>query len=380
MKRNVLMLITGAFKLGGGIAAVNRLAMKAISEWEEEDCRVTVIALHEPVGSDADVFYLKSDRGIWKPCGGNVLKFTVEVWRSVLSKKYDLILADMAGISSALTPLSVLGFCSYLTWCFGLEISEKFLSQRQHWALAHANKVLAISPTTHQAVTQCFPQANVVTCELAIDPKVTIQNIVLPKNEPVKLKTVSGHEKVIGPKAILCVGRLWSNQRHKGQDALIKAMPIVLKSIPGAQLVLAGSGDLHEEYSMLAKDCGVADAVFITGFVSDEMLTCLYRACYLFAMPSKGEGFGLVYLEAMNWSKPCIGGKLDAARDVIVDQETGVLLGEPHNPDQIAKAVIFLSLNPKIAENMGRAGHKRLEERYLFPHFCERFYHALGWI
>ncbi len=378
--KKILLLITGAFTIGGGIAAVNRLVIKAISDQKEINCRFTILALHEPIGRGPDLFYLKPDKGIWKPFGGNIFKFTMEAWRCALGKQYDLILVDMVGIASVLTPLSIFGLCSYTAWCFGLEVSEKLISRRQRWALIHASKLLAISPTTHQRVLRRFPRQNIITCELALDPKIGLKNIDLTRPDAVRLKSVSGRENIAGSRAILCVGRLWSNQRHKGQDALIRAMPMILKSVPEAQLILAGGGDLHEEYAVLAKKYGVTDRVFITGFVSDITLARLYEACYLFAMPSKGEGFGLVYLEAMSRLRPCIGGKLDAARDVIVDHETGLLLDEPHNPQQIAEAVILLSSNPQLAEKMGRAGHKRLEEKYLFPHFCNRFYRALEWI
>ena len=378
MKR-VLFLTTGAFTIGGGIAAVNRLVIKAMTEWKPEGCRLTILALHEPVGENPDPFYLEPNQGVWKSFGGNTLAFTAEAWRCALCNRYDLILADMVGIASAITPLSILGLRPYMAWCYGLEVSEELLSRRHRWALTHAKKLLAISPTTQRNVLRRFPSLNIVACELALDPKIPLQDMDLVNGGSVRLKLVSGVEKIVGRRAILCVGRLWSNQRHKGQDALIKAMPMVLKNVPEAQLILAGGGDLHEEYAALAHANNVEDSVFITGFVSDEKLARLYKACYLFAMPSKGEGFGLVYLEAMNWSKPCIGGKLDAARDVIVDNETGILLDEPHNPVQIADAVKFLFENPEHAEEMGRAGKQRLEERYLFPHFCNRFYRVLGW-
>ena len=379
MRRDVLMLITGAFTIGGGIAAVNRLVIKALMDSTPGECHLSILALHEPVDVNPDPFYLKPNQVVWTGFGGNTLKFAMEAWRCSLRKRYDLILADMAGIASTLTPLSILGLRSYVVWCFGLEVSKELLSPRKQWALLHARMRLAISPTTCQNVLERFPSLDIITCELALDPKLTLQPTDLMHSDSNRLTSVSGVEKVVGSRAILCVGRLWSDQRHKGQDALIKAMPRVLKSVSEAQLILAGAGDLHEEYAVLSEKCGVANCVFITGFISDEMLARLYEACYLFAMPSKAEGFGLVYLEAMNWSKPCIGGKLDAARDVIVDHETGLLLDEPHNPEQIADAVIMLFSNTQLAEKMGRAGRKRLEGQYLFPHFCDRFYRALGW-
>jgi len=377
--RNVLLLITGDYTIGGGIAAVNRLMVKALADWNRGACRMTILALHEPVGAKPDPFYLKPNQGVRKTFGGNTLAFAMEAWRCALSKRYDLILADMVGIASALTPLTVIGLHFYVVWCHGLEVSEKDLSLRRRWALIHAQKLLANSPTTYQNVLKRFPSVNISLCELALDPKIVIQPIRSKVIDSVQLTSVSGVEKVVRRRVILCVGRMWSDQCHKGQDALIKAMPKIRTNCPDAQLILAGGGDWRDELAALAATLNVADFVFIPGFVPEEMLSRLYSCCRAFVMPSKGEGFGLVYLEAMNWSKPCVGGRLDAARDVIVDHETGFLLDEPHNPDQIANAVIQLLSNPELSEKMGRAGKKRLEQKYLFSHFCERFYRVLGW-
>ena len=179
---------------------------------------------------------------------------------------------------------------------------------------------------------------------------------------------------------ILCVGRLWKDQRHKGQDVLIRAMSLVRQRFPGAQLVLVGSGDWIDELKALALAQGVGDCVFLPGFVSDKARDALYSHCAVFAMPSKGEGFGLVYLEAMRWSKPCVGGAVDAARDVIVDGKTGLLLAEPHDHRLLAETLCRLLMDPEAAQAMGMAGRKRLEERYLFTHFKERFLRAVDWI
>ena len=251
------------------------------------------------------------------------------------------------------------------------------LSWRHRLALCHARKRLAISPTTRAQVLERFPDLSVDVCELALDPKIACPPSATGR-APMRMHAASGLEKTLAAQVILCVGRMWSNQRHKGQDALIAAMPEILKAFPAAQLVLAGSGDLLEELNNKAKKYGVADSVFLPGFVSDDMLSQLYEQCFVFAMPSKGEGFGLVYLEAMNWSKPCIGGKLDAAKDVIVEGKTGILLDDPHNPPQIARAVVYLLSQPDTAKEMGAAGLQRVRDTFLFTHFCDRFHHALN--
>lgn len=376
--RNILMLITGTFSIGGGVSAVNRLVLKALSEWGSDGCNITVLNLHEPIGTGLDPFYADEKRTIFRGFHGSTLLFTIKAWKCILSRRYDLIIADYPGVASAILPLAALGLCSYTVFCFGLELSPELLNWRRKFALLCAQKRLAISPTTCLQVFERFPGLPVDVCELALDPKIACPPSTAGKAS-IRMYAVSGLEKPLGRQVILCVGRMWSDQRHKGQDALIEAMPEILKAFPAAQLVLAGSGDLLEELKNNAKKFSVADSVFLPGFVPNDLLSQLYEQCYVFAMPSKGEGFGLVYLEAMNWSKPCVGGKLDAAKDVIIDGKTGILLDEPHNSSQIAGAVTYLLSRPDMAKEMGAAGLQRVKDTFLFTHFCDRFYHALNW-
>lgn len=376
---SALLLITGAFALGGGVAALNRLVLKALSGSCEGRTRLTVLALNESPSTPLDNFYADSDRTAWQTFGGRRWEYIIAAWRAVFERRWDLVFADCVGVASALYPLARLGFCQYSVSCNGLELSPTLLSYRRRLALFAAERRLAISQTTRDNLLSRYPRLAVRVYELGLDPKLSLNVSDWKELPSIVLRNVSGHERSLGPRTILCVGRMWRDQRHKGQDALIRAIGHVRRQVPGAQLVLAGSGDWVEDLRGLARLEGVADDVFIPGYVDGDRLQQLYAQCYLFAMPSKGEGFGLVYLEAMRWSKPCVGGALDAARDVIVDGETGVLVSDPHDPQILAEALCRLLLTPETAQAMGRAGRRRLEQRYLFSHFQDRFLRAIDW-
>src|SRR5262249_34823734 len=121
-------------------------------------------------------------------------------------------------------------------------------------------------------------------------------------------------------------------------DQLIAIMPSIVDRTPDAQLVVVGTGDDLERLKSLARESGAGKAVLFTGFASPELLACLYSRCRLFAMPSRGEGFGLVYLEAMRFAKPCIASTVDAGREVVADGETGLLV-DPDNLEELRGAV-----------------------------------------
>ena len=93
-------------------------------------------------------------------------------------------------------------------------------------------------------------------------------------------------------------------------------------------------------------------------------------------MPSRQEGFGLVYAEAMWHGLPCVGSTADAAAEVIVDGETGRLV--PYgDSDALANALAGLLLDPGRAAQMGEAARRRVLEHYSYPHFRRDLLEAL---
>ena len=108
---------------------------------------------------------------------------------------------------------------------------------------------------------------------------------------------------------ILTVGRWDTAEKYKGADTLIAALPAVLKTATDASLVLVGDGNDRPRLERLARDLGVLEHThFLFGLSPDQLFAC-YARCDIFALPSGGEGFGLVFLEAMANAKPVIGGR-----------------------------------------------------------------------
>jgi len=110
--------------------------------------------------------------------------------------------------------------------------------------------------------------------------------------------------------------------------------------------------------------------------VSEADLHALYQECAFFAMPSRDEGFGLVFLEAMRAARACIGG-IGAAAEVIEDGVTGLVV-DPADPESVLKAVVRLFREPCTRARMGRAGAERVAARFTEAHFRRRFRSMLG--
>lgn len=247
----------------------------------------------------------------------------------------------------------------------GVEVWEQLPSVRLQ-ALRHASMVLAPSRATADfvATLQGVPASRVRVLPWALDPDfetVAAANsaLQLPANFPA------------GP-VVLTVGRWLATERYKGMDTLILALPRLLLRWPSLQLVLVGAGDDDQWLRDIARESGVSMHVhFITGLSYGELSAC-YAAADIFALPSRGEGFGFVYLEAMARGKPVIGGAHGGAPEVIQDGVTGYLV--PHGDSiQLATSIDAILSNPELAQKMGECGRQRVEKEFRFSIFSKAF-------
>jgi glycosyltransferase involved in cell wall biosynthesis len=186
-------------------------------------------------------------------------------------------------------------------------------------------------------------------------------------------------------RVLLTVARMSASERYKGHDVVLRALPSVLARIPNLTYAVAGDGDDRPRLERLARELGVAEYVLFTGQVSDSELAALYRRCEVFALPArtviddhdpKGEGFGIVFLEAMAFGKPVVGPNYGAPTELIRHGETGLLV-DPEDPTSVAAALVNLFTNPKLGREMGKAGSRWVQQRYSYGCFREQLRHML---
>jgi phosphatidylinositol alpha-1,6-mannosyltransferase len=169
---------------------------------------------------------------------------------------------------------------------------------------------------------------------------------------------------------ILTVGRWATNERYKGMDTLISALPRLLHEWTDLELVIVGEGDDQGWLEQIADGCGVRRRVHFMSGLSPAELSACYAACEIFALPSRAEGFGLVYLEAMARGKPVIGGAHGGAPEVIDDGKTGYLV--PHGDvPQLATSIEALLADPAMAREMGARGRERVTRDFRFNAFAK---------
>ena len=176
---------------------------------------------------------------------------------------------------------------------------------------------------------------------------------------------------------MLIVGRLSSEQQHKGHDHLLEAMPRILSAVPDTQLLIAGGGDDRERLERKARDLRIVNSVIFTGWVDEGQLHRLYERCALFVMPSEGDGFGIVFLEAMMHGKPCVGLKSGSAAEVFEDGMSGILVDREDREDMAGRLVSLLR-DDEHRSRMGQAASNRYRRHFRHEHYARRLESILG--
>jgi phosphatidylinositol alpha-1,6-mannosyltransferase len=240
----------------------------------------------------------------------------------------------------------------------GVEVWQPLGSVRRS-ALVRADLVCAPSRDTARRLheVQGVPQAKTRVLPWALDPEF-VGEAARPR-------------EITASPVILSVARLDSADAYKGVDVLIGAVARLRDSHPGVRLEIAGDGNDRARLEELARRIGAGDSVAFLGTLEREALLDCYRRCDVFALPSGGEGFGLVFLEAMAFGKPVVGGREGGTPDVVAEGETGLLV--PHGDvARLADALGRLLGDPHLRQEMGRRGRERVEQRFLFEHFRAR--------
>ncbi|HEY9647161.1 MAG TPA: glycosyltransferase [Chroococcidiopsis sp.] len=174
---------------------------------------------------------------------------------------------------------------------------------------------------------------------------------------------------------ILTVTRLSREDGYKGYDQILRALPQIRQQVPNVHYILVGKGDDRPRVERLIAELGLQDCVTLTGFVPDRELNNHYNLCDVFVMPSKGEGFGIVYLEALACGKPTIGGNQDGAIDALQHGELGVLV-DPDDVQAIAQVTTQVLL--KTCDHPLLYQPERLRQRVIEIFGFERFQATLA--
>ena len=238
---------------------------------------------------------------------------------------------------------------------------------------------LTNSEYTLTKMQETFPGFEGRSCVLGLPPSHDTATTESNDSEvKVMLPAVDGQTRALGDRVILLVARMDRDEREKGHYELLTVWPSVLRDFPDAQLVFAGPGNDRGSLTAMVERLQVASTVFIPGYLSTDVLRRLYSQCHAFVMPSRQEGFGLVYLEAMNYGKPCVGCRSGGSEEIIDDGVSGLLIDNPFENEELLRVVQRLLGDKELATRMGQAGLHRFSEKFTATHAQQRLRRLLA--
>lgn len=167
---------------------------------------------------------------------------------------------------------------------------------------------------------------------------------------------------------VLSVGNLIHN---KGHEVLIRAMNSLRTEFPGLTLEIIGNGPERLRLESLARQLGIGERVHFLGRQPRRTVADAMRRCTIFALPSRYEGLGCVYLEAMSVGKPAIGCRGQGIAEIIQQGTNGFLVG-PDNEKELALVLGMLLRDETIRQNLGRAARDTILDALTLEQQAER--------
>ena len=255
---------------------------------------------------------------------------------------------------------------------FGIRTS---VSQRMtRWAFSHATAVICVSEFTRRQMMMAgvrpgFSQV----IENGADPE---QFTLLPEQEIADFRRSLGFAD---SQILLTVGQV---SERKGQSAVIRALPHVLKTVPHTHYVVVGLPTKEKQYRALADELGVSAHVHFMGRAKSEAVSRFMNACDAFVMTSRHtahgdfEGYGIAAVEAALCGKPAVVSAESGLAEAIVDGVTGYTV-QPDNPRAVAGTLIRLLCDKDLRREMGRAARERALREQTWEQRAKEYDHLL---
>lgn len=358
----VLLVLSQTFSRSGGIPAFNRLLCRACVEYGiAAGLPVQVLSLNDARESSAAYDWSNAR---FHGANRNKLLFLRLYLTLLIKQRPQVVIGGHVNLSPLLPLARRLDRNSQTAVVVhGVEAWGP-LSLLRRYGLRSADHVLSVSRFTADCVVrQHGVDAQRVTWfPDAVDP-------FWLKDALRSLKRVSSDEDKL---VLLTVGRMDTAERYKGVDTVIQALPglqaLISKRVE--YWVVGGGTDLAR-LQALATELSITEQVHFWGQVDLEELARCYASCDVFVLPSRGEGFGIVFLEAMAFAKPIVAAAAGAVPEVVLNAETGILVDYGDVPSLIT-ALNRLISDAALRSRLGEAGRKRLLANFTYEHFAAR--------
>ncbi|CAN5213260.1 glycosyltransferase family 4 protein [soil metagenome] len=323
---NAIHVWAPAFRpFGGGISAFSRELAKALSGLGH---RLSLFG-RDDLDQDWGASRLRGAGG--HPLWARKVTFSFQLLGMAWRERPAVIISTHVNFAPVALVAKLLFGTRYVVVAHGIDVHPG-LSRMRILALRRADAVWAVSRWTRERALQLGVQPGVIQ---VVGNTVDENRFDLGDTEA---ELAAQYGVAPGDRVLLTVARLDAAEQYKGCDTVLRALPALKQRVAGLRYLIVGTGSDQPRIERLAADLDVGDCVVFCGFVDDEALPRHYRLADVFVMPSKGEGFGIVFLEAMACGTPVVGGNRDGTRDALADGALGRLV-DPDDAPALAEAL-----------------------------------------
>jgi asparagine synthase (glutamine-hydrolysing) len=325
--RRILAVVTDAFGGHGGIAQYNRnllTTLAALPDVEEIVVLPRIVSM--PPGDPGPKIRFHRD------AAGGKIRF---VWKTVGAARghFDLVICGHINLLPVASFFSAKTRAPLVLQVHGIDVWKPHPSALVRRLCGTADKIWSVSQFTQRKMMEW---TKLSSAKFSVIPNAIDLNYFAPG--PRNMSLVRRH-RLEGRKVILLLCRLPSAERYKGADEVISLMPRLLSREPRLTFLIAGDGDDRRRLVAKAEALGVSDQVVFAGFIDEAEKVDYYRLADAFVMPGRGEGFGIVLLEALACGIPVVASCLDGSREAVRGGALGRLV-DPDDADALEEAIL----------------------------------------
>lgn len=350
----ILVFTTDAFGAKWGIAEYNRNFLTALCD-DSRCSEVVVIPRHAPDGPGTLPAKL---RFVTTSLNSKLNYAKATLWEGIFGQKFDLVICGHINLLPFAFAASRRHKAQLALVIHGIDAWQPHRNRLINLLATRINAVVSVSKLS---LNRFLVWAKPKRCQQIIIPNTIDLTRYTPGAKP---QTLVDRYHLAGKKVLLTMGRLAAHERYKGVDEVLELLPRLLKALPELVYLVIGNGNDRERLETKASELGVAAQVIFAGYIPNEEKQAHYRLADAYVMPSSGEGFGIVFLEAMASGIPVVASKLDGGREAVRDGLLGTLV-DPKNADELEQGILSALSRPcgVVPNGLDYFSRNRFDER-----------------
>lgn len=363
----ILFLTLKVFSATGGIEKVSKIICKVLSDFFADKTNdLSILSMHDDK-KDFDQRYVNSK--LFSSYHSNKIAFGFSALKKGIQS--DIIILSHCNLLFFGVLIKLFRPATKLVLIVhGIEVWKPFSKLKTKW-LKQCDTIISVSQ---------FTKIKMIELHKIHSEKIRVINNCLdpflrdPAINGKSQKLLNRYGLTNEHKIILTLSRLSAHDRDKGYEKVLYSLSELKTSYPNLVYMIAGKYEPEEKkwIDELIKKYELRDKVIITGYVADDELAQHIELCDLYVMPSIKEGFGIIFIEALFYGKPVIGGNKDGSVDALANGKFGQLVN-PSDQEEITKAISNI-LQGKINT---KPDHNEVLEYFGYNSYKRNFLQAL---